>query len=574
MSSPAEQVKEKLGIVEVIEGYVKLQKAGVNFKARCPFHNERTPSFSVSPARNAYYCFGCGEKGDIFTFVERMEGLDFKGALKMLAERAGVTLRFEPKESKDKRERLFDLLEVATEYYRKNLESNESVNAYLKSRGVAQKTLERFRIGYAPAKWRDVTEYLLARGFGERETIAAGLAKEAITPRGARIYDRFRGRIMFPIADTGGRTVGFSGRFFEAIPGVGKDVAEPAKYINSPETELYEKSRVLFGYDLAKTAMRKSDFAILVEGQMDLILSHQAGFPNTVALSGTALTGDHLSLIARMTKRLVLALDADAAGVRSAGRGAFLALKAGFDLKVAQFPDGKDPADIIAEGEPGVSRYRAIIRSSLHLVDFFLALLEKEHGKGRKLIQAVETGVLPYIAEIESPLDRAHFIKRVAEVTQLPESAVVESLERGSQEGVPETAPQQRAAPAKMLRKDRIIELLFSLWPWLKGAYGPEVEASRRQTEELLADSFDHFASLFSPQESALAFAAESSHESEAAGLRHMEELFHELKRAVLKEEFEMTLADLRQAELAKDAKRTEELLAKSHELSKRLKML
>lgn len=575
MASSAEQVKEKLNIVEVVSGYVTLQKAGQNFKAKCPFHNERTPSFSVSPSRGAYYCFGCGEKGDMFTFVERMEGIDFKGALKLLADKAGVVIRYEPKEASDRRERLYRLLEAAAVFYEKNLESHATAKEYLASRGAAPAILARFRVGYARPEWRGVIDHLGAYGYTEKETVAAGLGKEIAAPRGTRVYDRFRGRIMFPIADPGGRVVGFSGRFFERMPGK-EDATEPAKYINSPETEMYHKSRILFGYDIAKTAMRKADFAILVEGQMDLLLSHQAGFPNTVALSGTALTGEHLSLIARMTKRLVLALDADAAGVRSVGRGAHLALRAGFDLKVAELEGGKDPADIVASGAEGAVEYRRIIRESVHIVDFFLTLLKKEYGEGRPLIQAVEKTVLPYIAEIESPLDRAHFIKRTADAVGLSEAAVLESLERaeGTQKTLDMAVPETEPASKKLLRKERIIELLFGLFEWLHRSYAGEVEAVRSRTEKLLGDAFDHFASMHNAQKEALAFAAESTHEGEAQGLRHLEELVVELEKAVIKEELEATLADLRLAEHAKDGERVKELLSKSHELSKRLNAL
>lgn len=578
MASPAEQVKEKLSIVEVLSGYVKLQKAGQNYKAKCPFHNERTPSFSVSPSRNAYYCFGCGEKGDIFTFVQRLEGLDFRGALKLLADRAGVVIKYEPKEATDRRERLYSLLEAAALYYKKNLEDNEKAKGYLAGRGVVPATLARFCVGYARPEWRAVTEYLATLGYTEAETVEAGLGKEAVTPGGKRVYDRFRGRIMFPLADAGGRVVGFSGRFFERMPGK-EETAEPAKYINSPENDVYHKSRVLFGYDLAKTAMRKSDFAILVEGQMDLVLSHQGGFPNTVALSGTALTLEHLALIARLTKRLVLALDADAAGIRSVGRGAHAALRAGFDLKVAELPEGKDPADVVAEDGPAAQNYRSIIRNSVHLIDFFLTLLQKQHGKGRELIRVVEATVLPYIAEIESPLDRAHFIKRVAEAVNLPETAVAESLSRvGSADASPAvsgaTARKATETKVPIVRKDRIIELLFGLWGWLGGTYAELVARSKEQTARLLGDAFDHFASLYEGQSSALALMAESTHDSEAAGLNHLNELAHALEHTVVKEELDMTLADLRLAEHAKDRERTKELLTRSNELSTRLKQL
>ena len=236
MSDSVEKIKERLGIVEVVGGYLKLEKAGKNLKARCPFHNEKTPSFFVSPDRGSFYCFGCGAKGDIFSFVEQFEGLDFKGALKLLAERAGVRLEYERSSlSTDKsgREKLFQVLEKAADYFEANLKLNDEARNYLKKRGLTEKTITTFRLGFAPDEWRSLLTHLKSDKFSESVLEKAGLIKKGET--GGNYYDRFRGRIIFPIADSAGRIVGFSGRILSGKP-------DDAKYLNSPETELFVKS--------------------------------------------------------------------------------------------------------------------------------------------------------------------------------------------------------------------------------------------------------------------------------------------------------------------------------------------
>ncbi len=284
MNSPVQQIKERLSIEEVVSSYIKLDRAGANLKARCPFHNEKTPSFFVSPDRGSYYCFGCGAKGDIFTFIEEFEGLDFKGALKILAERAGVPLVQYNKEKEGEKERLYKAMEEATKFFEKNLVENQEALKYLRERGLENKTIRDFRIGFVKNDWRELYSHLQMIGFTDIEIEKAGLAKK--TEKG--MYDRFRGRIMFPISDSSGRIIAFSGRILE-------DDGKSAKYLNSPETPIFNKSSVLFGIDKAKDSIRKNNFSILVEGQMDLILSHQAGFKNTVASSGTAMTDSILS---------------------------------------------------------------------------------------------------------------------------------------------------------------------------------------------------------------------------------------------------------------------------------------
>src|SRR3989344_5146981 len=364
MADTVQQIKDRLSIVDVISQYVKLERSGQNFRARCPFHAERTPSFFVSPERGTFHCFGCNVGGDIFSFVEQIEGLDFKGALKVLAEKAGVPLVYERAEKKDERDRLFELLETATIFYSSRL--SEPAKKYLKERGLNDEMMRLFRLGFAGDAWGEASEYLREKKFTDKEIIDAGLAKKG--DRG--LIDKFRNRIMFPIADPAGRIVGFSGRIFGE-----KASPDAPKYLNSPETSLFRKSRILYGFDKAKQAMRKHSCAVLVEGQMDLLASHQAGWANTVAVSGTAFTPEHGALIRRMTDNLVIALDPDEAGFKAAARAARAALQGGLNVKVAQPPEGLDPADLILK--EGADAWRQAIRNSKDIVTFLLDVLEK-----------------------------------------------------------------------------------------------------------------------------------------------------------------------------------------------------
>ncbi len=422
MSDQVQLIKERLNIVDVIGQYVKLTKAGKNYKGLSPFNKEKTPSFFVSPDKGMYYDFSSGQGGDMFSFVERMEGLDFKGALELLAERAGVELTRESPDAKDKREQLFSILEEVTRYYQTKLSENADARAYLKKRGVEETTMRNFRLGFAEDSWQALHDHLLSQHYTEEDMERAGLIKKG--DKGS-YYDRFRSRIMFPIMDNTGRVVAFSGRIF----GEPARDENNAKYLNSPETQLFDKSRILYGFHRAKQFIRKYDFTILVEGQMDLVLSHQIGYGNTVAVSGTGLTEHHLVLIDKLSKKLVLAFDADRAGVASAGRGAFIALKRGIDVKVALVPEGKDPADCILE-DP--AEWKRAIKNSKHVVDFFMDKLiteSKQSGwDARKCVNEARESVLPYIAVIQSATERAHFSQRVASALAIHEDAVREDV--------------------------------------------------------------------------------------------------------------------------------------------------
>ncbi len=423
MSSTAERVKERLGITEVVSSYIAVEKAGVNFKARCPFHNEKTPSFMVSPVRGSFYCFGCGEKGDIFSFVEKMEGVDFYGALKLLAERAQIPITHEKTEDRSEKNEIYRILEIATQEYQGNFTRSLAATAYLKKRGLTSSTIENFRIGFALDEWRGMRAFLKKNGFSDVLIEKAGITKKVPGEKSKEPYDRFRNRVMFPISDASGRVVAFSGRFLP-IEGSSSRIdttrVEPAKYINSPETILYSKSSILYGYDKAKEGIRKWGFTILVEGQMDLLMSHQAGFRNTVALSGTALGESQINMLKRLSPKLVLALDNDRAGIRASGKSALLALSAGMDVKVAKLTD-KDPAELIKD-DP--NNWKKSIREASHIVDFYLSILKESVSDIRQLRSAVRKEVIPFVASIGSAIDQAHFIERVASTINVSQDVV------------------------------------------------------------------------------------------------------------------------------------------------------
>ena len=437
MSSAAQTIKERLGIADVIGAYIKIEKTGANYKARCPFHNEKTPSFFISPARNNYYCFGCGAKGDIFTFVEEFEKIDFLGALKILAERAGVELeQFQHDRSKDSElDKLRNILELSTVFYEEQLKNPYAKFAeeYLLERGLTEETIKTWRIGLASNEWRGLGDYLRSKNIGNTEMEKVGLIKQT----GTSVYDRFRERIMFPLFDSSGRVVGYSGRFIkfpmaESTPATvnsqsGDENREPPKYLNSPDGVLFNKSEILYGYHKAKEGIRKFGYAILVEGQFDMLMAHQAGFNNTVATSGTSLTALHLEKIKRLTDNTMIVYDADKAGLKASLRAWELALSLGMDVKIAALPKGEDPASLILSDK---EKFKSCLKNAKHIIDFYLDILEREGLTGRVLWKAVEVEVLPYVLAIESSIDRAHFINRISIRTDIHEADLRAELER------------------------------------------------------------------------------------------------------------------------------------------------
>jgi DNA primase len=479
MGSNTEAIKERLDIADVIAGYIKVEKAGSSYKACCPFHNEKTPSFFISPGRQSYYCFGCGAKGDIFTFVEEMEGLDFRGALRSLADKAGIELEQDDRQGRGEKDRLHVVLSSATEFFEKHLGENKEVQKYLKARGVDEESMKKWRLGYAPAEWRSLWAYLKALGFSEDEITKAGLAKKVVGDARKEPYDTFRDRIIFPIFDTSGEVIAFSGRAFakDGIP----------KYLNSPEGPLFKKSEVLYGLDRAKAEIRKKDYAVLVEGQLDLVLSHQAGVKNAVATSGTAFTQLHLDRLKRLSQRIILAFDGDEAGEKASEKSAVLALSMGMEVKIADMPEGKDPADLASKD---VDLWREVLKRALPAPEFFLSRVLEEEREPRKLGRLILKRVLPVVALVSSSIERAHFVSVIAKRSGIKEESIWEDL-RGFKTGErTNTVYKGETLVNKKTHEEKIKERLEEIKAWRKELpqSAPELDKLAAEEEELVTN--------------------------------------------------------------------------------------
>lgn len=424
MSSNVEQIKEKLDIVEVIGSYIKVEKAGINYKARCPFHNEKSPSFFISPTRQTFYCFGCGEKGDIFSFVEKFEGVDFRSALKSLADRAGIEITNYKRDEKqeDYKDKLYEVMEKATIIYEENLKKDKKALKYLEKRGLTDKSIQSWRLGLAKDEWRSLHDDLIGAGYSKEIMLQTGLLKKVENEE--KYYDTFRDRVVFPISDSSGRVVAFSGRTLkDSSTESGKTTP---KYLNSPETPIFYKSDTLYGFNVAKNYIRKLDYAVLVEGQMDIVMSHQSGVFNTVASSGTALSELHLKRLQKLSNRVIVAYDSDVSGQNAAKRAGELALKLGMEIKIASLPSGEDPASLIIKN---VEDWKKVLRESLFVIDFALEKTIKEN-KGRNLTKEINISVLPLVTLLKSEIERSQYIKKIANKLEIGEEAVRTDLKK------------------------------------------------------------------------------------------------------------------------------------------------
>jgi DNA primase len=426
ISSPIEEIKSRLDIVEVISSYIKLQKAGANYRALCPFHSEKKSSFFVSPARQIWHCFGCNSGGDIFRFVMQIEGVEFGDALRMLAQRAGVELKPIKKELITERQRLYEICELAAQFFEKQLESKtgQEVKKYLSNRGVSEESIKKWRLGYSPDLWQGLSDFLTSKNYKREEIEKAGLA---IKNEEGKFYDRFRGRVIFPVFDLSSQVVGFGGRIFGEEKKSEKGIEE-AKYINTPSTLLYDKSRVLYGLDKAKLAIRKNDFCILVEGYTDVILASQAGYENVVATSGTALTPYQLKILKRYSENLYTSFDMDIAGDSATKRGIDLAQTQGFNIKVIVLPEDLDPADVISKNPQG---FGELIKNSLSILEFYFkntfSRFDKKTPDGKKSISKI---LLPVIKRIPNQIEQSFWIQRLAKELEVKEENVVEELKK------------------------------------------------------------------------------------------------------------------------------------------------
>jgi DNA primase len=416
------EIKSKLEITEVVGAYLPLKQAGRNLKAPCPFHQEKTASFMVSPEKGIYHCFGCSEGGDIFNFVMKMEGLDFRQAMEMLARKAGVELKAKKGESQEinrLRGRLYSAHEQAVRYFQASLVQNKKALEYVVGkRKLNRQIITDFQIGYAPDSWDAVSGFLQKHGFSARELLQGGLAGQK--DGRSTVYDLFRGRVMFTICDREGRPVGFTGRVLDdGIP----------KYLNTPQTPLFDKSTVIYGLHLAKEAIRSAGEVVLVEGQMDVVASHQAGVKQVVATSGTALTMDHLRTLSKLTKNIKLAFDADRAGLAATERAIEMGQKLGLTLRMVVLPEGVKDADELIQQDVGA--WQQAIADAKYIVDYLFERFENDFDLSTAVgKRGYADRLAANLRRLGDPVEQDHYVKLLAQKTGTSEEAVKAKIDQ------------------------------------------------------------------------------------------------------------------------------------------------
>lgn len=461
MADQVEEVKQKTDIVSLIGEYITLKRAGRNYKAPCPFHSEKTPSFMVSPELQIYKCFGCGEAGDVFNFLEKYEGLEFSEALKILADRAGVKLiSFKPGET-DEKTRLYELNNLAAKFYHYILLNHPvgklALNYLTKERGLKMETIKQFQLGFSPTNYGVLKSFLITKKkFMGREVEKAGIG----FPKGTDLIDRFRGRVIFPLFDHRGQVVGFAGRI---LPGGNQEMA---KYINTPETPVYHKSNMLFGLNFVKSDIKQNKIVVIVEGELDMISSWQAGIKNVVAIKGSALTEEQVRLISRFAGKIILALDSDFAGDAAARRGIAIAQKQGLEVRVAKFEKYKDP-DEAARAD--IEYYKKSLDNSVGVWDFLIdstfAKYDRDSGEGQAKISSE---VVPVLSSIPDRIVQAHYINLVAGRLKVPVEAVVEQIGEIKESDVVkkiEIPVKNAEKTRRQLLEERLMTLAFQTDP-------------------------------------------------------------------------------------------------------------
>ncbi len=571
--SPVEEIKSRLDIVEFIRGYLKLEKVGQNWRALCPFHHEKTPSFFVSPSRQSWHCFGaCQSGGDIFSFLMKIENIEFPEALKILAQKAGVTLSKEDPKLRSERNRLQSILESSTKFYEKNLASFQAAKEYLKSeRGLKEETIKTFRIGWATNEYRGLLEHLVKLGFQPQEIERAGLITRS---ENGGYLDRFRSRIMFPIFDSTGRVVGFTGRIFA------KESEDQAKYLNTPETILFQKSKILYGLHLAKSAIARENFALLVEGQMDFLAAWQEGIQNVIATSGTALTNAHLRQLRRICDTLILGFDMDAAGESATERGVLLAASNDFTLKILTLPQGKDIADFV-NLRPG--KLPELLKSSKHLMQYYFEKLQQKYDLnnifGKK--QAIAY-IMPRLKTLASASERALWINELSFIMKIKEDILFEELQR-SPSLLENEFPTQEEKPSliesvQKTRKELLAEraLAFAVCVNSKPPFFAEYisyfpEKYREAAYEIHLGStsesdFVNYLLMLSDYERSI--------NPDLNIIEELELTLRELKREALKEKISLISSAIKDAERLGDETQQKDLLQEFNQLTQELRSL
>jgi len=487
MLQPSEEIKSRIDIVDLIREYVPIKPAGLNFRGLCPFHREKTPSFMVSPEKQIWHCFGCGKGGDIFAFIMEMENVEFVEALRILAPKAGVVLKKEDKKVTSQRNRLLDIMDLCRRYYHKILlEADEAQSArdYLKKRGLDEETIEEWQIGVSPNSWDLTVNFLKKKGFSDNEIFLSGMSIKGTSRPG--FYDRFRGRIMFPINDLNSDTVAFTAR----VSPEREAEEKMGKYINSPQTLIYNKSRILFGLDKAKQEIKKKNAVIIVEGQMDVIAAHQFGYKNTVASSGTALTADQIELLARRyTKNFIFALDFDAAGQLAVDRGESTVMRVDYKEIKAEDPQGKvkiyiDPALSynlnvkiipIAEGKDPDEFIRKNLTGWQQAVDNAKPIIEYYFDKivAEKNLEKIDDrrqiakDFLSKIIKLHDKIEQDFWLKKLSATIDVNENILRETLRENANKEKSNTHEGKTAVSSGEVRiisrEEKISDLLLAL---------------------------------------------------------------------------------------------------------------
>lgn len=453
-----EEIKERLDLMEVVRGYIKLKKSGANYKALCPFHDDKKASLFVSPTKQIWKCFGCDLGGDVFDFVEEIEGVGFGEALEILAEKAGVKLKRVSPEKRSKKKRLYEVADLACEFFEKQLHQSRAggrAREYLtEKRGVNGDSIEKWRLGYAPGKWRSLTRFLSSSGYSREEIRKVGVG---VRNEKGHFYDRFRGRIIFPVFDLHSRVIGFGGRVFKE-----REREGVAKYLNTTNTPLYDKSKILYGLGKSKVKLRRRDGCIVAEGYTDVILSHQAGVENIVASSGTALTPFHLKVLGRYTNNLHFAFDMDAAGRSATRRGISLAQEKGFDIHVILMPGGHDPADIVAR-DP--ERWREMVEERRDVLDFYFeTTFERFDAQDPKEKKEIARRLLPVVKRLPNEIERFHWVQELASRLGVTEESVqreMRKIESPEEKPVPVEREKERRQDKPRLLENQLLSFLL-----------------------------------------------------------------------------------------------------------------
>jgi len=579
-NSPIDEIKNRLDIVEVIGSYIKLQKAGINYRALCPFHSEKTASFFVSPVRQNWHCFGCSEGGSIFDFVMKIEGIEFGDALRILAQKAGVEFKQQAPEDKQwqtERQRLYEICELACCFFEKQLVSaqkGQEIGKYLLKRGISEESIKKWRIGYAPNQWQSLSDFLNSQGYDREEVVKAGLAVKTTD----KYYDRFRGRIIFPIFDLNSQVVGFGGRVLE------NEKQDGAKYINTPNTLLYDKSRVLYGLNFAKTEIRKKDFVILTEGYFDVILVQQAGFENAIALSGTSLTSWQIKILKRYASNLYTAFDMDVAGDAATSKGIDFAQKEDFNIKVISLPKGMDPADVIAKD---FNQWQGLVEKAQDVFDFYFqsafAQFDQNKPEGKKEISNV---LLLKIREIPNKILQAHWIQCLANKIKIKEEIVWEELKKITQKKedniVFKGVKIEETKNRKQLLEEKILFLILKNpeeLKFLENDFFPLLSPQMK----LIFDSFNDIGKLRKDNEDikrildkATLMAENESHFNKEQGIGDVKKeiafCVQELKKIDSKNRLQDISGKIQEAEKSGEQKKIKDLVEKFNQITKELR--